>query len=343
MSRTGAPVLLPCPGTSGAGLTVARVARELAGRGLAEVVDDVEQVVAAARQGREVLALDGCASSCQARLLDAHGVRGLRSLNLADRAHDVAAVSSVAELEAAAVPVTRGRRPPDTPPEPAERRQHNLDEYLLAIDALTAPVAECGTVVDAPTVASHIARLLHVSRPTAGEMLGRLEHEGLVRRGARKDVLLTAKGRARADGLLRKQQILECFVVDMLGYSPAECYDEAQRLVAGLGDEPVERMWAALGRPDRCPHGSPLDPADARRSARGMRSLAAVPRGAAVTVDRLDEHAREGLRFLVAAGLEPGARVSDVSHDPTGGGVSFTVAGAKRTIESRLASAVLVR
>jgi len=336
-------VLLPCPGTSRSGVAVAGVARTLARRGLVEVVDDVEQAVEAGQQGRDVLALDGCPSGCQARLLDAHGVRGLRSLNLAERARDVAAVSSIAELEAVSVPVTRTRRPPEAPPERNERRHHSLDEYLLAIDALTAPVVDCGTVVDAPAVASHIARLLQVSRPTAGEMLGRLEHEGLVRRGIHKDVLLTPRGRARADRLLRKQQILECFVVDTLGYSLGECYEQARRLAAGVGDELLERMWTVLGKPERCPHGTPIDPARARQSARELLSLAAVRDGAAVTVDHFDERSGERVRRLVDAGLEPGAVLSGVRHDPAAGTVSVTVAGRTRSIDSRFAAAVLVR
>jgi DtxR family Mn-dependent transcriptional regulator len=335
-------VLLPCHGSSEAGPAATDVARELGERGLAEVVEDIEQVVAAARGGREVLALDGCAAGCQARLLDAHGVRALRALNLAEPGSEVAAASSVAELEAAAVPFRRTRRPQPAPSGPSEQRSHGLDEYLLAVDALTAPVVECGTVVDAPTVAAHVARLLRVSRPTAGEMVGRLEHQGLVRRGAHKDLLLTAEGRARADRLLRSQRILECFVVDTLGYSLAECHEQARRLAGGFGNEPLERIWAALGRPDHCPHGRPIDAAAERRSARGLLALSAVPDGAAVTVDRLEEGSRERLDVLADAAVRPGTLLSEVTHNAAAGVVTFVAAGERRTISSMLAAGVLV-
>ncbi len=343
MSGRRPPVLLPCSGSSAAGPAAADVARDLAGRGLAEVVGDIERVVAAAREGREVLALDGCASGCQARLLDAHGVRVVRALNLAEAANEVADASSIAELEAAAVPVRRTRRRPAAVPGAGERRVRSLDEYLLAVDVLTAPVVECGAVVDAPTVVAHIAKLLQVSRPTAGEMVGRLEHEGLIRRGAHKDVLLTATGRAHADRLLRRQRILECFVVDELGYTLAECHEQARRLVVGFDDEQVERIWARLDKPERCPHGCSIDPAQARRNARELLALSAVPGGAAVTVDRLEGSDGERLHALVDAGVHPGARLSGVTQNPAAGIVSFAVAGERHSLDRSLAAAVLVR
>lgn len=49
------PVLLPCHGVAANGARVEGVARDLESRGLAEVIDDIEQVVAATRAGREVL------------------------------------------------------------------------------------------------------------------------------------------------------------------------------------------------------------------------------------------------------------------------------------------------
>ena len=93
------PILLPCHGTSARGVQADDVAAALHGRGLVQVIEDIEEIVAAAREGREVIALDGCAASCQARLLDARGVETLRSLNLADerrRTERVSAASSVA-------------------------------------------------------------------------------------------------------------------------------------------------------------------------------------------------------------------------------------------------------
>jgi DtxR family Mn-dependent transcriptional regulator len=345
MSASKLPVMLPCHGAPAGGARPADVAAELAGRGLAEVVEDIEQVVAAAREGRPVLALDGCAGSCQARLLDAHGVRTLRALNLSEpRAESgVAGASSVAALEAVASPVRRTRRAFPVAPQLDERRSHSLDDYLLALDALTAPVVECGAVADAPTLNAHVAQLLGVSRAAAGEMVARLEEAGLVQRGEHKDLLLTASGRAAADRLLRMKRILECFVVESLGYSIAECHERARELAPGFDAEAVERLWESLGRPERCPHGRPLDPVEARDTARDLLALSAVAVGGEVTVDRLDEGSEERLSALTDAGIAPGARLEDVAVNAAAGMVSFRAAGERRTISRVLAAAVLVR
>ena len=51
--------------------------------------------------------------------------------------------------------------------------------------------------------------MLGVSRASAGEMLKRLEADGLVERGERKEAILTAAGRERAEHVVRKHRIVE--------------------------------------------------------------------------------------------------------------------------------------
>ncbi|MES1246290.1 MAG: iron dependent repressor, metal binding and dimerization domain protein [Actinomycetota bacterium] len=329
--RTDAPLLLPCHGTTEDGARVEDVARDLEDRGLGEVAHGLDEAIAATQAGREVLTLDGCAASCQARLLDARGVHAGRALNLADR------------LEADATPLKRTRRPPSVTPQTASRRNHSLDDYLLAVDALTSPIVECGAVVDAPTLSAHVAQVLGVSRATAGEMLARLESEGLVERGMHKDLLLTGEGRTVTDRILRQQRILECFAVATLGHDVADCHERARELAPGFDADALERPWEALGRPDRCPHGRPVDAAEARRTVRDLVALVAVQPGARVTVDRLEEGNSDRLHALADAGIEPGRTLADVRLSTAAGVVSFRVDGRERAISATLAGSVLVR
>src|SRR6266550_2859719 len=76
---------------------------------------------------------------------------------------------------------------------------HSVDEYLETIYFLAFPIGEYrpqrqGT----PTLASRVAEMLGVSRASAGEMLKRLEADGLIHRGEHKEALLTAEGRRGA-------------------------------------------------------------------------------------------------------------------------------------------------
>ena len=63
--------------------------------------------------------------------------------------------------------------------------------------------------------------MLGVSRASAGEMLKRLEAEGLVERGEQKEAILTPEGAERARRVVRKHRIIERFLTDFMGYTAA--------------------------------------------------------------------------------------------------------------------------
>jgi DtxR family transcriptional regulator, Mn-dependent transcriptional regulator len=347
------PIVLPCHGASSGGVSALDVAHVLEAHGLAEMLENVEEIVAAAREGREVIALDACAGNCRARLLDARNVPTLRALNLDGETpggKEVADATSIGELEAATSPVRRTRRSLPVPSGELGGRSHSHDDYLLALDTLTSPVVECGAIVDAPTLAAHVAQLLGISRPAAGEMLARLEDDGFITRGAHKDVMLTPRGRREADRIVRKQRILECFAAGSLGYPVDECFERAREIAPGFGDEALDRVWAAVGRPTSCPHGWPIDPERSRQESRGLFALSAAPPATAVMVERVDEMSSERLRALRDAGIEPGGRLSEVTVNAAAGMVGFARApeprrslSAMQSISLVLAGAVLVR
>ena len=61
---------------------------------------------------------------------------------------------------------------------------HSVDEYLETIYFLAFPIGEYHPQGSSlPTLSSRVAEMLGVSRASAGEMLKRLETEGLVERG----------------------------------------------------------------------------------------------------------------------------------------------------------------
>src|ERR671933_2848757 len=138
---------------------------------------------------------------------------------------------------------------------------HSVDEYLETIYFLAFPIGEyMPQAGGSPTLASRVAEMLGVSRASAGEMLKRLEGDGLVERGERKEAILTETGRARAEKVVRKHRIIERLLTDFMGYTAAEAHVHADELGDTFSDEMVERMEARLGSPERCPHGWPVDP-----------------------------------------------------------------------------------
>src|SRR5213595_2818479 len=139
---------------------------------------------------------------------------------------------------------------------------HSVDEYLETIYFLAFQIGEYHPQVSgAPTLAARVAEMLGVSRASAGEMLKRLEAEGLVERGERKEAILTATGQERAERVVRRHRIIERLLTDFMGYTPAEAHVHADELGDTFTDEMIERIDERLGGPDRCPHGWPVDPA----------------------------------------------------------------------------------
>src|SRR5206468_8948088 len=138
---------------------------------------------------------------------------------------------------------------------------HSVDEYLETIYFLAFPIGEYRPAeTELPTLASRVAEMLGVSRASAGEMLKRLEADGLVERGEHKEAILTAAGRERAKRVVRRHRIIERLLTDFMGYTPAESHVHADELGDTFSDEMIDRIEERLGHPDRCPHGWPVDP-----------------------------------------------------------------------------------
>lgn len=222
-------------------------------------------------------------------------------------------------------------------------RTHTVDDYLEALYFLAFPVGEYGPIAgdSRPAPAARVAEMLQVTAPTASEMLKRLEAEGLIERSGRRP-LLTPKGRAEAERAVRHHRIIERFLTDFMGYSPAESHEHADAIGDAFDDEMVERLAERLGNPDRCPHGWPVDPAHEQAENMELVALTAAPRDADLVVVRLAEHDGDLLRWFYEAGLAPGTTLRVV--DPPGSdGITIAVDGGRRTIAASAAAGLFVR
>jgi DtxR family Mn-dependent transcriptional regulator len=205
---------------------------------------------------------------------------------------------------------------------------HSVDEYLETIYFLAFPIGEYRPATGSTAIASRVAEMLGVSRASAGEMLKRLESDGLVERGEQKEAILTPEGAERARRVVRKHRIIERFLTDFMGYTAAESHVHAD-----------ER----LGQPDRCPHGWPVDTEFEQSENAELVALAELPVGRDGQIVRLAEHDGELLHWFYDEGLVPGAQVAVVSAQPAAGQLVITVDGAERPITERAADGLYVR
>ena len=221
---------------------------------------------------------------------------------------------------------------------------HSVDEYLETIYFLAFPIGEyTPRGAGSPPLASRVAEMLHVSRASAGEMLKRLEAEGLIERGERKEALLTESGRERAERVVRKHRIIERLLTDFMGYTGYEAHERADELGDTFDDEMIARIDDKLGHPERCPHGWPVDPEVEQAENRELAPLASLEPGSTATIVRLAEHDSELLHWFYDQGLVPGTSIVVRATQPAADEVTIGLNGDERAISEKAAAGLFVK
>jgi Mn-dependent DtxR family transcriptional regulator len=219
---------------------------------------------------------------------------------------------------------------------------HSVDEYLETIYFLAFPIGEYRPLSSgSPTLAARVAEMLGVSRASAGEMLKRLEAEGLVERGERKEAILTAPGRERAERVVRRHRIIERLLTDFMGYTAAEAHVHADELGDTFTDEMIDRIDVKLGHPQRCPHGWPVDTTFEQEENRELAALSELVAGERAAIVRLAEHDGELLHWFYDEGLVPGEELE--VRDAADGELTVRLNGADHSVGEKAAAGLFVR
>jgi DtxR family Mn-dependent transcriptional regulator len=224
--------------------------------------------------------------------------------------------------------------------------RHSVDDYLETIYFLAFPIGEYRPLSasrGSSTLSARVAEMLGVSRASAGEMLKRLEKDGLIERGKHKEALLTKKGRARAERVVRKHRIIERLLTDFMGYTAAEAHVYADELGDTFTEEMIERIEEKLGRPERCPHGWPVDPAVEQAENDELAPLAALEPGRKAEIVRLAEHDGELLHWFYDEGFVPGTAIEMREAPPAAGQFRVRLDGRERSIAEKAAAGLFVR
>ena len=193
------------------------------------------------------------------------------------------------------------------------------EDYLKAIYVLEEEAR--------PVIAARLAEEMGVSPSTIFSTLRRLEGEGYVKMGRRKEIHLTGKGKKVAEGILRRHFLTERFLTDLLGLDWVKAHQEAHRLEHAISPEVEERLAELLNHPTTCPHGNPIPGEGAVPLKKGL-PLDQISPGREVVFQYITEGGERDSRllgFLQEHGLLPGARVHVVDVAPSLGIMSLKV------------------
>jgi DtxR family Mn-dependent transcriptional regulator len=177
-----------------------------------------------------------------------------------------------------------------------------VEDYLQVLHYLTRD--------GYPVIAARLAERLNVTPPTVTATLQRMERDGLIEHGPRKEILFTPQGRQIAENIVRRHALAERLLTDLLKMPWHESHEEAHGVEHVMTPNIEARLLQALGNPTTCPHGNPIP---------GLGTLVAdefpldeVETGMELVIVRITEEAEQDLdlmRYLQEHGVEPGARM----------------------------------
>ena len=161
-------------------------------------------------------------------------------------------------------------------------------------------------------ISARLSRWMRVTPPTAWATIQRMQRDGLVSIDEKKTIHLTKHGRELAEKVARRHRLSERFLSDILGLGWAEAHDEAHHFEHGVTPMIEQRIFALLGNPTTCPHGSPIPGTGATLSP-DLVPMDTLEVGDAATVEFISEELEEDLellRYLDRHDIRPGQPIT---------------------------------
>ena len=212
-----------------------------------------------------------------------------------------------------------------------------MEDYLKAIHQIAEDTG------GGPVQTQALSDRLQVSTASVTGMMKKLDQYKLVEHEPYRGVVLTPRGEQVALEVLRHHRLLELYLVEQLGMSWEEVHAEADRLEHVISEGLEDRIAAALGQPERDPHGDPIPARDGTVPSDPWQRLTAVAAGSTVEILRVSDRDPRLLQYLAERGLRPGATVSVESVDELAGVITLSVDGTTSTLALTTVTEISVR
>ena len=131
-----------------------------------------------------------------------------------------------------------------------ERPSQVIEEYLLVLYKLQRDGEKAKSVT--------LANSLDTSAPTVHATVGRMQRDGLIKVNRSKEIQLTQLGFEMAENIAYRHNLAEDFLCNTLGIPWFEVHKHAHQLEHAMTPLVVEKLAEFLGKPEFCPHGTPM-------------------------------------------------------------------------------------
>ncbi len=156
---------------------------------------------------------------------------------------------------------------------------------------------------------SDLGRALNVSKPTANDMIKKLQANGIVISEKYKPIRITEKGKRNAASIIRKHRLSEMFLSQIMEFGWEEVHEIAEELEHIKTEKFFDRMDELLGFPSTDPHGSPIPDKEGNFDRPNYLPLSDVPVESTVIVKALQKSSTDFLLFLNKKSIQLGTQI----------------------------------
>ena len=185
---------------------------------------------------------------------------------------------------------------------------------------------------------SALAERLGVSTVSATEMVHRLGEKGLLDHTPYKGVALTEDGRRRAQRVIRRHRLWECFLVDHLNLPWEKVHDYACRLEHATDTAVTEALSTFLNHPQTCPHGNPIPNAAGDVAASSDSPLSDLQPGDQRAISRIYPESLLLLDYLAGRGIVPGQTIEFEEIAPFNGPLMIKIGRETHALGQEIAA-----
>lgn len=168
---------------------------------------------------------------------------------------------------------------------------------------------------------AELSQRMFATQSSVNRIIDRLNTLGLVEYQPYVGVKLNQQGQELAVELLRKQAMIESFLMHTLKFEWHQVYEEASQLRHHVSNAVLNRMWKIAGQPKRSPFGEWIEAPPNGQS--NSRLLIDGELKQHYVIDRILTRQSDRLQYLSALGLIPGTRLQLLHKAPFDGPIQI--------------------